>query len=303
MTMIQPNAASGVGKRWIGMVAETSPGCDVRLVAATRYVMPLREGGSLPGLVEASDDGLYVVKLRGAGQGPKTLVAELVAARIGRLLGLNVPDVVLIDIPAAFGRIEPDPEIAELLERSAGRNLGLDFLPGSLPVDALSAGTMDARLAADIVWFDAYLANVDRTTRNTNMLRWHDQVWLIDHGAAIYAHHRWSDPAEQARRPFPAIAEHVLLPVADSIVSADSRLASRLDAESLWEAVAGIPDEWLEPDPAIGGADAQRRAYHTWLVERLAAPRVFVGDAESARTREDAGAIDPERRVRGRRRE
>lgn len=265
--------------------------------------MPLREGGSLPGLVEASDDGLYVVKLRGAGQGPKTLVAELIAARIGRMLGLNVPEVVLIDIPAAFGRIEPDPEIAELLERSVGRNLGLDFLPGSLPVDALSGGTMDARLAADIVWFDAYLANVDRTTRNTNMLRWHEQVWLIDHGAAIYAHHRWTNPAQQARQPFPAIAEHVLLPVADSIVSADSRLAPKLDAEVLWEAVAGIPDYWLETDPALGGADEQRKAYHTWLVERLRAPRVFAADAESARAREDVGAIDPERRSRGRRRE
>jgi hypothetical protein len=275
----------------------------VRLVAATRYVMPLREGGSLPGLVEASDDGLYVVKFRGAGQGPKTLVAELIAAAVGRLLGLHVPEVVLIDIPAAFGRIEPDPEIAELLERSVGRNLGLDFLPGALPVDALSAGTMDARLAADIVWFDAYLANVDRTTRNTNMLRWHEQVWLIDHGAAIYAHHRWTDPAEQARRPFPAIAEHVLLPIADSIVTADSRLAPRLTEEALWEAVAGIPDDWLETDPVLGGADAQRKAYHTWLTERLAAPRVFVADAEAARTDPEVGAIDPERRTRGRRRE
>jgi hypothetical protein len=162
---------------------------------------------------------------------------------------------------------------------------------------------MDARLAADIVWFDAFLANVDRTTRNTNMLRWHDQAWLIDHGAAIYAHHRWTDPAEQARRPFPAIAEHVLLPVADSIVAADARLAPKLDEESLWQAVAGIPDDWLETDPVLGGADAQRAAYHRWLVERLRAPRVFVADAETARTAEGAGAIDPDRRIRGRRRE
>jgi hypothetical protein len=292
--------ASGVE---IGMVVDTSHGCDVRVVAATRYVTPLREGGSLPGLVEASDDGLYVVKFRGAGQGPKTLVAELVAAGIGRALGLNVPEVVLIEIPAAFGRIEPDPEIAELLERSVGLNLGLDYLPGSLPIDALSASTMDAGLAADIVWFDAFLANVDRTTRNTNMLRWHEQAWLIDHGAAIYAHHRWSDPAEQARRPFPAIAEHVLLPVAGSIVAADSRLASRLTEDALWEAVAGIPDDWLETDPAIGDAAEQRKAYFTWLAARLEAPRVFVADAEAARTRVGVGAIDPERRTRGRRRE
>lgn len=284
-------------------MGNTSLSRDVRAVSATRYVMPLREGGSLPGLVEASDDGLYVVKFRGAGQGPKTLVAELIAGVIGRRLGFNIPEVVFVDLPAAFGRIEPDPEIAELLEASVGLNLGLDFLPGALPIDALSASTMDPRLAADIVWFDAFLANVDRTTRNTNMLRWHDQAWLIDHGATIYAHHRWTDPAEQARRPFAAIREHVLLPVADSIVSADSRLASRLAEDDLWQVVAAIPDEWLGHDPVVGNADAQRKAYFTWLVQRLEAPRVFVADAESARTSPGVGAIDPDRRVRGRRRE
>ena len=281
----------------------TALGRDVRTVSATRYVMPFREGGSLPGLVEASDDGLYVVKFRGAGQGLKTLVAEMLAGALGRRLGLNIPEIVIIDVPAAFGRIEPDPEIAHLLEASTGMNLGLDYLPGALPIDALSAATMDPRLAADIVWFDAFLANVDRTTRNTNMLRWHDGAWLIDHGAAIYPHHRWSDPAEQARRPFPAIAEHVLLPVADSIVTADSRLADRLTEDALWEAVASIPDEWLEHDATIGNADAQRTAYHTWFTTRLEAPRVFVGDAETARTSPDVGAIDPERQTRGRRRE
>lgn len=281
----------------------TSAGIDVRTVSATRYVMPFREGGSLPGLVEASDDGLYVVKFRGAGQGPKTLTAELIAGEIGRQLGLHVPEIVLIDVPAAFGRIEPDPEIADLLEASVGINLGLDFLPGALPVDALSASTMDPRLAADIVWFDALLANVDRTTRNTNMLRWHDQVWLIDHGAAIYPHHRWSDPAEQARRPFTAISEHVLLPVADSIVAADGRLIDRLSDDLLWEIIAMLPDDWLDSDPVIGGADQQRDAYFTWFSKRLEAPRTFVADAESARTDPEVGTIDPERRTRGRRRE
>ncbi len=270
---------------------------------ATRYVMPFREGGSLPGLIEASDDGMYVVKFRGAGQGPKTLIAELLTGTIGRALGLNVPDIVLIDIPVAFGRIEPDPEIAALLDASIGTNLGLDFLPGPLPVDALSASTMDSRLAAEIVWFDAFTANVDRTTRNTNMLRWHDQVWLIDHGAAIYPHHRWSDPAEQARRPFAAISEHVLLPVASSIVEADNRLANRLSDDVLWEAVAAIPDDWLANDAVIGSADQQRRAYFTWLTTRLQAPRVFVADAEAARTQSGVGEVDPDRRTRGRRRE
>ncbi len=284
-------------------MGNTSVGREVRIVSATRYVMPFREGGSLPGLVEASDDGLYVVKFRGAGQGPKTLVAELLSAAIGRWLGLHIPDIVLIEIPAAFGRLEPDPEIAALLEASAGLNLGLDYLPGSLPIDPLSAGTMDPSLAADIVWFDALLANVDRTTRNTNMLRWHDQPWLIDHGAAIYPHHRWTDPAEQARRPFTAIAEHVLLPVSGSIVAADGRLAPCLTEHALWEAVAAIPDEWLEPDPVVGDAEAQRRAYYTWLTARLAAPRTFVADAETARTDASVGTIDPDRRTRGRRRE
>ncbi|MGI8975229.1 MAG: HipA family kinase [Thermomicrobiales bacterium] len=281
----------------------TFTGNDVRAVSATRYVMPFREGGSLPGLVEASDDGMYVVKFRGAGQGPKTLVAELLTGAIGRQLGLNVPEIVLIDIPAAFARFEPDPEIAALLDASVGANLGLDFLPGSLPVDALSATTMDPNLAAEIVWFDALTANVDRTTRNTNMLRWHDQVWLIDHGAAIYPHHRWSDPAEQARRPFAAISEHVLLPVASSIVEADNRLVDRLSEDFIWEAVAAIPDDWLRTDAVIGDADGQRRAYFTWLSTRLDAPRRFVADAEDARTRSGVGEIDPDRRTRGRRRE
>lgn len=276
---------------------------DVRAVSATRYVMPFREGGSLPGLVEASDDGLYVVKFRGAGQGLKTLIAELVTGAIGRQLGLNVPELVLIDVPTAFARIEPDPEIAALLDASVGLNLGLDFLPGALPVDALSASTMDGGLAAEIVWFDAFTANVDRTTRNTNMLRWHDQVWLIDHGAAIYPHHRWSDPAEQARRPFAAISEHVLLPVASSIVEADGRLANRLSDDFLWEVIAAIPDDWLTMDAVVGDADRQRDAYFTWLSTRLQAPRTFVADAEAARTQTEVGAIDPDRRTRGRRRE
>lgn len=286
-----------------GSMRNTFIGDDVRAVSATRYVMPFREGGSLPGLVEASDDGMYVVKFRGAGQGPKVLVAELVTGAVGRQLGLNVPELVLIDIPAAFSRIEPDPEIADLLDASVGVNLGLDFLPGALPVDALSASTMEPRLAAEIVWFDAFMANVDRTTRNTNMLRWHDQVWLIDHGAAIYPHHRWSDPAEQARRPFAAIAEHVLLPIASSIVDADNRMVNRLSDDFLWETVAAIPDDWLALDAVVGNADQQRKAYFTWLSTRLQAPRVFVADAEAARTRADVGAIDPDRRIRGRRRE
>ena len=197
----------------------------LRRVAATRFVLPLREGGSVPGLFEADDDGLYVVKFHGAAQGPKTLTAELIAGEIGRALGLKVPELVLVDLAKELTIGEPDPEIQDHLQRSVGLNLGLDFLPGALPYDAAAQIPVDPVLAADIVWFDAYIANVDRTTRNPNMLRWHGDLWLIDNGAAIYPHHRWTDPAEQGRRHFAAIKDHVLLPVAGSLVEADARLA------------------------------------------------------------------------------
>ena len=275
----------------------------LRQVRATRYVTPLREGGSLPGLCEADDDGLYVVKLRGAGQGPKALVAELIAGEIGRALGLNVPDLTFVTLPAELAKGEPDPEINALLAASAGLNLGLDFLPGALPFDPAAGDRVDPVLAADIVWFDAYVANVDRTARNTNMLWWGGRLWLIDHGAALYHHHRWTDPAAQARRLFPQIAEHVLLPYAGSLVEGDRRMAGRLDDALLWSIVAAVPDVWLPPDPEVGDADAQRRAYHDYLMARLAAPRPFIEGAERARTAGNVGVIDPERRTRGRRRE
>jgi len=275
----------------------------MRTVNATRYVEPFREGGSLPGLIEADDDGLYVVKFRGAGQGPKTLVAELIAGEIGRALGLSVPELVYFEIPQGFGAAEPDSEIRELLERSVGLNLGLDYLPGALPFDLSVKRPVDPILAADIVWFDAFIANVDRTTRNPNMLRWHDRLWLIDQGAAIYPHHRWQDPSEQGRRPFPAIKDHVLLPVAGSLVEADQRLANRLRDEDLGAIVTMIPDDWLGEDPQVGGPDAQRAAYLAYFRARLQAPRPFIADGERARTSADVGAIDPDRATRGRRRE
>ena len=278
-------------------------GFTLRSVTATRYVMPFREGGSLPGLMEADDDGLYVVKFRGAGQGPKTLVAELIAGEIGRGLGLNVPELVVIDLPAPLTAGEPDPEIKGLLDRSIGTNLGLDFLPGALPFDLAMRQPIDPLLAADIVWFDALIANVDRTTRNPNMLRWHDALWLIDHGAAIYPHHRWTDPAAQGRRGFPAIRDHVLLPRAGSLVEADRRLAERLTESDLWAVIAGIPEDWLPPDGEIGSTEQQREAYLTYFRTRLQAPRPFIEEGERARTEADVGAIDPDRATRGRRRE
>jgi len=291
-------------------IEHMASGFRLRAVSATRYVMPFREGGSLPGLMEADDDGLYVVKFRGAAQGLKTLVAELIAGEIGRQLGLNVPELVVIDLPAPLTAGEPDPEIKELLDRSIGTNLGLDFLPGALPF-ALASGAstgqpwqgLDPRVAADIVWFDALIANVDRTTRNPNLLRWHNDLWLIDHGAAIYPHHRWTDPAAQGRRSFAPIRDHLLLPHAGSLVEADRRLAERLTESDLWAVIAGIPEDWLPPDDLIGTPLQQREAYLAYFRNRLRAPRPFIEEGERARTDADVGTIDPDRATRGRRRE
>jgi hypothetical protein len=255
----------------------------LRSVTATRYVTPLREGGSLPGLLEADDDGLYVVKFSGAGQGPKALIAELIGGELGRALGLPVPEIVLVDLDPALGRAEPDQEIQELLVRSPGLNLGLDFLPGALPFDPAAgerpgAELPEPSLAADVVWFDALITNVDRTAKNVNLLVWHRRLWLIDHGAALYVHHTWRDPDAHARRPFERIAEHVLLPYAGSIGEADARLAERVGGALLESLATAIPDAWLGEE-----ADHQRRAYVEYLTRRLESPRAFVEEADRAR--------------------
>ena len=247
----------------------------MRTVVATRYVTPLREGGSLPGLVEADDDGLYVLKFRGAGQGPKALIAEVVCGELGRALGLPVPELVLAAVDPALGRAEPDPEIQELIAASGGRNVGLDFLPSALPFVPGAGDPPEPALAAAIVWFDALCMNVDRTPRNPNLLVWHRRLWLIDHGAALYVHHAWSDPAAEARRAFPAIRDHVLLGAAGSVLEADARLAPRVDRAMLEAAVAAVPDEWL------GGAD--RADYVTFFETRLREPRAFAAEADDAR--------------------
>jgi hypothetical protein len=243
-------------------------------VEATRYVAPLREGGSLPGLVEADDDGLYVVKFRGAGQGAKALVAEVVAGELARAIGLPVPDLVVVDLDPRIGAAEPDPEIQELLEASAGTNLGVDFLPGALAFDDATARALDPAWCASVVWLDALTTNVDRTARNPNLLVWHGQTWLIDHGAALYLQHGADDLPALGERPFPAIGEHVLLPHAGSIAEAHARLAEAA-RDAIPAAVEAVPGAWL-PD-GWGG-----EPYARYLTRRLAWGG-FAGEAEDAR--------------------
>jgi hypothetical protein len=257
----------------------------IRRVTATRYVTPLREGGSLPAIVEADDDGLYVAKFRGAGHGVKALVAELIAGEIGRALGLLVPEIVLLDFDPRLAAAEPDPEIRELLQRSSGINVGLDFLPGALGFDPAAGFRPPPELCADIVWFDAFVTNVDRDARNTNMLVWHKRLWLIDHGSALYIHHSWRDPEAHARRPLAEIKNHVLLPFANSIFDADDRLAPKLSRGLIEGIVASVPGDWLPPEPSAGldSEAAQRAAYVDYLGRRLTAPRVFAEEAERAR--------------------
>ncbi len=255
----------------------------LRTVIATRYVTPLREGGSVPALVEADDDGLYVVKLLGAGHGRKALTAELLAGEIGRRLRLPVPDAVLVDLDGVLANAEPDQEIQELLARSSGINYGLDFLPGSLSFAPAVGPRPDADLAADIVWLDAFTTNVDRTVRNPNLLVWHRRLQLIDHGSAFYIHHSWTEPDAHARRPFTQIRDHVLMPFAGSIANADSRLAAKLDDAFLASLVAAIPDDWLQPEDGLPDAAAHRRAYLAYMQTRLAARAAFVEEAERAR--------------------
>ena len=257
----------------------TATALALRSIEATRYCTPLREGGSLPAIVEADDDGLYVVKFRGAGQGAKALVAELLAGELARALELPVPELVLAEIDADLARAEPDPEIQDLIAASVGTNVALDFLPGALAFDAAAGAGMDPDLAAAVVWLDALVMNVDRTPRNPNLLVWHGQVWLIDHGAALYLQHGTSDLAAEAGRPFGAVADHVLLPYASSVAEADARLAPRVTEGLVEGLVAAVPDAWLT-DP-----ERERRAYAGFLLARVAASRGFAEEAEGARGR------------------
>jgi HipA-like protein len=255
----------------------------VRTVRATRYVTPLREGGSLPALIEADDDGMYVLKFRGAGQGPKALVAELLVGELGRALGLPIPEIVLVELDPVLGDAEPHQEIQDLIKASAGTNIGLDFLPGALAYSPAVGPAPPPELAADVVWFDGFTMNPDRTPQNPNILVWHGRIWLIDHGAALYIHHTWREPAAHARRGFEQIRNHVLLPIAGSITEADARMTPLLSDDLLGRVVAEIPDNWLGTDPRIGGPDEQRRAYVDYLTGRLDAPHRWVPEADGAR--------------------
>ena len=255
----------------------------LRTVQATRYVTPLREGGSLPALVEADDLGLYVLKFTGAGQGRLALVAEIIAGGIGRALGLNVPELVLVELDAALGRNEPDAEIRELLRASVGVNLSMDFLPGSVMFDPAAGDAAGPELASTAVWFDAFVTNVDRTARNPNLLCWHKSLYFIDHGAALYFHHDWKDPAASARSRFPAIREHVLLPRADRIAAVDGALRARLSDALFTEVLEDVPDGWLLPEPGAATPAAKRAAYVDYLVARLSAASSFVEEAVGAR--------------------
>jgi hypothetical protein len=252
----------------------------VRTVRATRYLTPLREGGSVPAIVEADDDGTYVAKFRGAAQGPKALVAEIICGELGRSLGLPVPPLVLLDLDVLLSRSEPDPELQELLRKSAGLNVALDYLPGALNWEPPLAPPPDAALAAKIVWFDAFITNIDRTVRNPNMLIWHKQLHLIDHGAALYFHHAWDGHMSRAQGPFAAVRQHALLPIAGDLEAADADLAPRVTEELLRRIVADVPDEWLTGEPT---PDATRTGYVEHLLQRVTAPRAFVEEALRAR--------------------
>lgn len=242
-------------------------------VTATRYVTPLREGGSLPGVVEADDLGTYVVKFRGAGQGPKALVAEIIVGELARRLGLPVPHLALVEFGAVLGRAEPDPEVQELLLASAGLNLGMDFLPGSLGFDH-RVHRVDPALAAGVLWLDAFVENVDRTWRNPNMLIWHGDLWLIDHGASLYFHHNWARAANAVLRPFKA-DDHALSAYAGGLPAAQDKLAPLVTPELLAEILALVPDGWLD-DPAFDTPDDARTAYADHLLARVAQPAAWL---------------------------
>lgn len=253
----------------------------LRTIHATQYVTALREGGSLPAIIEADDLGLYVVKFRGAGQGPLALVAELVAGEIGRTLGLNVPELVFTQVDPALGRNEPDQEIRDLLRASTGLNLALDYLPGSTMFDPAAGDKAASRIASLAVWFDAFTLNVDRTARNANLLNWHSQLYFIDHGAALYFHHNWPDASRLADSPFAEVRNHILLPWADALEEAATHASTRLNPDVLAQILAHVPDAWLQsshPTPTEA-----RTAYLELLTRRLAASPIFTQEALRAR--------------------
>ena len=255
----------------------------LRTVTVTRYVTPLREGGSLPAIVEADDDGIYVLKFRGAGQGPKALIAELVAGEIARAAGLPVPEIVFAELDPELARTEPDPEIQALIRASAGLNLALDYLPGSVMFDVAAGDRVDADLASRAVWFDAFVTNVDRTARNPNLLCWHKNVYFIDHGAALYFHHAWRNLEEAAWSRFSPIRQHLLLRWASRIEEVNEELRRRLSRAMFADILDQAPDAWLLPEIGAETPAAKRAAYVEYLSERLDSASEFVEEAIRAR--------------------
>jgi hypothetical protein len=262
--------------------AAYTPGV-VRAVTITRFITALREGSSLPALVEA-DDGLeYVIKFRGAGHGEKALIAELVGGEIGRALGLPVPEIVLASLPEEIARAEPDQEVRDLLGWSVGRNIGLAFVPGALAKDLSQPPAEGPDWAAEVIWFDSLITNPDRTPRNSNLIVHDGRTWLIDHGSALYIHHSWQEPHAHARRPFEPIADHFFMPFSGSLPEADARLAARLDPTRLDAVLALIPREWLK--------DGELELYRSYLATRLEARPTWVAFAERARSEVQRGAV------------
>lgn len=245
-----------------------------------RYVTPLREGGSLPAIVEADDQFLYVLKFRGAGQGSKALIAEFIGCEIARALGFRVPELVFATLDSSFGRIEGDEEIQDLLKASVGLNLGVHFLSGSITFDPVTT-TIDPLTASKIVWLDSLLMNVDRTARNTNMLMWRKELWLIDHGASLYFHHSWNDWS--GTKPFPKIKDHVLLPWASQLKEADAEFKSKLSSDVIDEIVSTIPAEWLANNSPFASDDEHRKAYADFLKSRISQSELFIKEASDAR--------------------
>jgi hypothetical protein len=255
---------------------------DLRTVNVTRYITPLREGGSLPALAEADDDFKYVLKFKGAGHGVKALIAELVGGQIAKALKLQLPELVFANLDEAFGRSEGDEEIQDLLQGSQGLNLALHFLSGSITFDPVVT-TVDDKLASQIVWLDAYITNVDRTFRNTNMLIWHKELWLIDHGACLYFHHSWNNWEQHAKSPFALIKDHVLLPQASLLKEVDGEFKALLTNEKLEEIVNTIPEEWLVWEDTDETPEALRNVYLQFLQTRLNNSEIFVNQAQNAR--------------------
>jgi hypothetical protein len=257
---------------------------EVRNVQVTRYVTPLREGGSLPAIAEADDGFMYVLKFRGAGQGVKALIADLLGAEIARALGLRVPEVVFATLDEAFGRTEPDEEIQDLLKASTGLNLGLHYLQGAITYDP-NVMKLEPLLASTIVWLDCLIMNVDRTFRNTNMLMWKGQLWLIDHGASFYFHNAWEGWEARAQQPFALVKDHVLLPQASMLDEADQKCEAQLTPERVQHIVDLIPENWLGMEEIFPDQQAHRQAYAQFLNERIAHSSIFVNAAKDARQR------------------